>query len=311
MPLQAAPGRSPKNTSVLIVDDDAQVLESLLLLLDAHGYAVTTACDAAEALSRMESQSVDVVLTDIRMPGMNGLELAGKLHESDPDIPLLIMTGYADLHTAVSAVKSGAFDFILKPLEPDHLIHAVGKAADFRNIKNLEKNYKHTLEMEVAEKTKELRDLNREIIHRLTVVSEYRDTDTGHHISRIGSFSGVIARELGMPPGDVDVLSLASSLHDIGKVAIPDSILLKPGSLSREEFAVIKTHTTLGAGMLSGSKHDVIRMAEAIARYHHERWDGGGYPEGRRGEEIPVEARTSPPIRMDPPVLIRMDPRRA
>jgi putative two-component system response regulator len=282
------PRRQP---TILVVDDDHHVLESMLLLLGAYGYRVVTADSAFEALERMDDRDVQVVLTDIRMPGMDGIELAGRIHDRDPDLPVLIMTAYAEVEVAVGALKRGAFDFIFKPVNPDHLTHALGKAVAFSDMKALEKNYRQSLEAEVKKKTQELTDLNQEIIHRLTVVTEFRDRDTGLHISRIGCFSGMIARELGMPEDFVETLALASTLHDIGKVAIRDSVLLKPGILTDAEFAVIKTHVAIGAKMLEGSAHAVLRLAESIARHHHERWDGSGYPQGLKGEAIPIEGR--------------------
>lgn len=277
--------------TILVVDDDRHVLESILLLLSAHGYPVVTAACAEEALERLDDREVKVVLTDIRMPGMDGIELAGKIHGHDPDLPVIIMTAYAETEVAVGALKSGAFDFIYKPFNPDHLVHAISKAVDFSLMKRHEKNYRLELEAEVKKQTEELWDLNREVIRRLTVVAEYRDTDTGWHNWRIGRFSGIIAEGLGLPTDFIKTILLASTLHDIGKVAVPDSILLKPGALTVEEFAVIKTHSEIGAKMLAGSAHAVIRMAEIIALNHHERWDGSGYPNGLQGEETPVEGR--------------------
>ncbi len=285
------PDSTHKKQTVLVVDDDHHVLESLLLLLSAHEYKVLTADNAVAALDKLRGTDVDIVLTDIRMPGMDGIELAGKIHNLEPEMPVLIMTAYAELEIAVGAIKRGAFDFIIKPFNPDYLVHSVRKAGTFRDLKTLERKYTESLEEEVRKKTYQLMDLNEEIIHRLTRVAEYRDTDTGMHNSRIGSFAGTIAGALGMSADFVDTVTLASSLHDIGKVAIPDSILLKPVSLSAEEFKIIETHTVLGAKILSGSPHAVIQMAETIAMNHHERWDGKGYPNGRKGEESPIEGR--------------------
>ena len=277
--------------TILVVDDDHHVLGALLLLLSADGYRVVTADNAVEALQRLADRNVQIVLTDINMPGMNGIELAGKIHESHPDLPVLIMTAYAEIEVAVSALKRGAFDFIIKPLNHDHLVHALSKAAAFNDMKAMERNYRQDLEAEVKKKTAELTSLNKEIIHRLTVVAEYRDIDTGRHNWRIGRFSGIIAAGLGLHADLVETLTLASTLHDIGKVAVPDSILLKPGALTTEEFAVIMTHTEVGAKMLAGSSHVIIQLAETIALNHHERWNGNGYPNKLKGEEIPREGR--------------------
>jgi putative two-component system response regulator len=277
--------------TILVVDDDYQVLKTLLLLLSEEGLLVVPANNAAEALVLLEERNVQVVLTDIRMPGMDGIELAGKIHERNPDLPVLIMTAYAEVEVAVSALKRGVFDFIYKPFNHNLLIHAINKAATFNDMKTLERGYHQSLEAAVKKKTEELNDLNREIIRRLTVVAEYRDTDTGLHNWRIGRFSGILAKELGRPADFTETIFLASTLHDIGKVAVLDSILLKPGALTPAEFAVIKTHSAIGAKMLAGSSHAVIRMAETIALNHHERWDGSGYPNGLKGEETPIEGR--------------------
>lgn len=285
------PEATQKKKTVLVVDDDYHILESLRLLLDAYGYDAVTADNAAGALDKLRDMDVDIVLTDIRMPGMDGLELAGKIHDSIPELPVLIMTAWAEIEVAVDAVKRGAFDFIVKPYKPDYLLHSLRKAGTFRDLKVLELTYRQSLEEEVKKKTRELSDLNREIIQRLTVVAEYRDTDTGLHISRIGGFARTLAEALAMPSDFIETITLASPLHDIGKVGIPDCILLNPGPLSPVEFESIKSHTILGAKMLSHSYHAVIQMGETIALNHHERWDGKGYPNGLKAEETPVEGR--------------------
>lgn len=282
---QAAP------TTILVVDDEVMVQEAILLLLDAHGYRVMTASNGLEALQAVEQKTPQLVLTDIRMPQMDGIELAGQLHERYPELPVLIMTAYAEVETAVGALKRGAFDFIIKPVNPDHLLHALAKAEVVLAGRILERTYRQSLEREVARQTEELQNLNREIIHRLTVVAEYRDTDTASHISRIGGFAAILGHALGLAEDFVERLQLAGALHDIGKVAIPDSVLLKPGPLTAQEFEIIKTHTRLGAKILTGSSHGIIRLAESIALHHHERWDGSGYPQGLRGPSIPIEGR--------------------
>lgn len=277
--------------TLLCVDDDCSLLEMLLLHFSSADYKVIVADNSATALDLLNSTNVDIVLTDIRMPGMDGLDLAGRIHDQYPAMPVLIMTAYSEVEVAVNAIKSGAFDFIIKPLNLDYLDYSLRKAKKFCEMTALEQYYKQSLEEEVRAKTCELEDLNREIIHRVSVVAEYRDTDTGLHNMRIGYFAGALAKTLGMPADFVNKITLASALHDIGKVAIPDSILLKPGSLTPEEFSAIKSHTTLGAKMLANSTHAIILMAETIALNHHERWDGNGYPQGLRGEETPIEGR--------------------
>jgi len=277
--------------TILVVDDDPHMRESVSLLLNASGHDVVTAENAGQALEKLKQASVDVVLTDIRMPGISGVELTERIHKLNPEVPVILMTAYAEMDVSVDAIHKGAFDFIIKPYKPDYLIHSIGKAIRFRKMNRLERNYKKQLKADVRQKTRDLTELSREITHRLTTVAEFRDTDTGAHIVRIGLFSEKIAGTLEMPVDFVEQISLASTLHDIGKVGILDSILLKPGPLTPDEFEAMKMHSTLGGKMLEGSPHETMKMAATIALCHHERWDGKGYPGGLKGEDIPIEGR--------------------
>lgn len=290
---------SPRNgKEVLVVDDDPSVLDTVASLIEAHHYTVVPCSAAEQALAFCREHPVNVVVTDIRMPAMSGLELLDRLHHIYPDLPVILMTAYAELNTAVDAIRKGAFDFIIKPFAAEHLIHTIRKAVKYSELVQIEKNYKRQLERTVEQKTRELaqaltevRTLNREIIQRLTAVAEYRDTDTGTHISRIGLYSNKLAEALGRPAEFVEAISFASSMHDIGKIGIPDSILLKPDKLTKEEFEFMKSHTSIGHSMLANSSHHNIRMAASIALNHHERWDGTGYPRGLTGADIPIEGR--------------------
>jgi putative two-component system response regulator len=295
-PLQSA-GNSTKPT-VLIVDDDPYVLEPLSLLLPEYGFSVISCGNADDAIANMMHNGISVVLTDIKMPMISGIDLLAKIHGIDPDIPVILMTAYAELDVAVDAIKKGAFDFITKPCQTEYLVHSVEKAVRYHRMLQIEKNYKSVLEKTVRERTKELADalamvknMRREVVQRLTTVAEFRDTDTGGHISRIGLYSNKIAEALNMSQDFVEAITFASSMHDIGKIGIPDNILLKPGPLSREEFDIIKMHTTIGEKILGGSLHPDVRLAASIALNHHERWDGKGYPRGLKGEDIPIEGR--------------------
>lgn len=281
-----------RKTAVLVVDDELAVLDVVSAWLKANGYTAVTSSNAAESLDIFNfNPHIGAVLTDIRMPGASGVELIERIHAVNPDMPVILMTAFAETDVTIDAIHRGAFDFILKPFDPENLVRAVRKALRFSQMTLLERDYKLRLENEVRQKTGELNELNREIVFRLTVVAEFRDTDTGAHISRIGQYAGHLAEALGLPIDFVERLTLASALHDIGKVGIQDSILLKPGPLTRDEFEIMKTHTTLGGKMLAGSSHPTVQMAESIALTHHERWDGTGYPCGKRGEEIPIGGR--------------------
>lgn len=291
-------GPHTTKSTILVVDDDPYVLESTAILLQEAGYRIVKCQNAADALAAFRGTRVDVVLTDIKMPQVSGVELLGNIHALDPQVPVVLMTAYAELDVALDAIKKGAFDFITKPFKAEYLIHTLEKAVKYAGLIQMEKDYKKTLEETVRRRTKELSDAlemvkgtSREIIARLTAVAEYRDTDTGAHIARIGMYSNKLAEALGLPSEFIELLTFASPMHDLGKIGISDNILLKPGSLTEQEFEIMKKHTVIGEKMLQGSSSPPISMAASIALNHHERWDGSGYPRGLKGEAIPIEGR--------------------
>lgn len=284
--------------AVLVVDDDPYVLDSVSTLLRAYGFTVYAYNSAGGALTDFSREAYDVVLTDVNMPGMTGIELLEKIREQDRETPVILMTAYAELDMAVSAIKKGAFDFIVKPYNPPYLIHSIEKGINYKRLIQIEKNYKAELESMVRQRTAELgealrllQSMSREIIERLTSAAELRDEDTGRHISRIGMYARMIASSIGMSPEFTENISVASAMHDVGKIGIPDAILLKPEPLTAEEFETIKLHTVIGEKILRGSSHPMLQMAASIALNHHERWDGTGYPNGLKGEDIPIEGR--------------------
>ena len=284
--------------TIFVVDDDRYVLESVTTLLREFGFTVISFDNGQEAIRRFASEPVDLVLTDINMPIMTGIELLEKIRYLDRETPVLLMTAYADLDTAVQAIQKGAFDFIIKPYRPPYLLHAVEKGINFKRLTNIEKNYKRELEHTVERRTAELNEalskltrMSSEIIERLTAAAELRDEDTGLHISRIGMYAKRLSIHLGMPDDFIENIAVASAMHDVGKIGIPDSILLKPGSLTPEEFVTIKQHTVIGEKILRGSDHAMLQMGATIAATHHERWDGLGYPHGLKGECIPMAGR--------------------
>ncbi len=287
-----------EKSSVLVIDDEPHVVESIALLLNESGYSVCKCNNPQDALTLLKQKTIKVVLSDVKMPTFSGLELLEVIGNYHPDIPVILMTGHADLEVAIDAVRKGAFDFITKPYKKDYLLHAVGKAVRFGTMTQLEKNYKVMLEQSIKKTTRELSDamdmiklVSEEIIKRLTSVAEFRDVETGAHISRIGMYASRIAKSLGMNKEFVDTLSFAGPIHDIGKIGIPDDILLKPGSLTEGEFDTMKSHTDIGKKMLANSSYPAIQVAESVAFTHHERWDGTGYPQGLKGTEIPLEGR--------------------
>lgn len=283
---------------VLIVDDDSFVLEVTKQILLKHNFPVVDCNNANEAIVAMREDHFDIVITDIKMPEISGIELLEKIRENDSDLPVILMTAYADLDIALEAIKKGAFDLLVKPYHPEYLVHSVSKAVQFNAYLRLEENYKKYLEESVETRTQELESskkeaekLSKDLVLSLTTIAEFRDVEAGAHVARIGFFSELIARRLGMGPEFIKLIKLASPMHDIGKIGIAEEILMKPGTLNPEEFEIAKKHTTEGARILSHSSHDVIRMAESIAMTHHERWNGTGYPRGLKGEKIPIEGR--------------------
>lgn len=280
-----------KKNCILVVDDDPYVLESTSILLREYKYNVI-ACPTGEcAVSRMMDENIVLILTDIKMPGMSGIELLEKIHSVYPKMPVILMTGYAELEMAINAIKKGAFDFITKPYNADHLLHTVDKAVRYAELLQVEEDYKHNLEETVRRQTQEIFNLSREVINRLTAVAEFRDTGTGAHISRLGLYANKISELLNMQPDFIDAITYSCTLHDIGKIGIPDNILLKPGPLTPVEFEIMKSHTSIGHNILSGSEHSMLQMASIIALNHHERWDGTGYPRRLKGQEIPIVGR--------------------
>lgn len=284
--------------TIMVIDDDPNVLESLSALLTEVGFLVYGFPCGRQAMEKFRASSVDVVLTDINMPNVTGIELLDMIRAFDRVTPVILMTAYAELEVAVSAIKRGAFDFIIKPYDLSYLVHALEKGVNYRRLVQIEKNYHDELKLTVEQRTRELADvlsmvksMSVEIIERLTTAAESRDETTGMHIARIGLFARQLAELIGLPDAFVETLSIAATLHDIGKIGISDLILQQPRALTDEELTIIRTHTLIGEKILRGSSHAMLQVAASIALTHHERWDGTGYPHGLKGEVIPVEGR--------------------
>lgn len=287
-----------KGSTILLVDDDKFVLEATSILLEDYGYSVVLCQYPEHAISLLKHNDIDVVISDINMPKMTGIELLEKISFYYEELPVILMTAYAEINTAIKAIRKGAFDFIIKPYQPEYLLVTLQKALKQKRLMEIEKKYKAELEKTVDEKTKDLKialdtvqKLSIEVTERLTSVAEYRDTDTALHINRIGHYAKLISEALRMDKDFIESITFASPMHDIGKIGIPDSILLKRGPLTPEEFQIMKTHTTIGYNMLSGSSHRNIQMAAIIAATHHEQYNGTGYPKGLKGDEIPLAGK--------------------
>lgn len=296
-----------KNKKILIADDLPDNREILSIILGDLGYATITANDGIEAVSAAKKESPDLVILDIMMPNMDGFE-ACKIIKEDPDtthLPIIIVSALTDTENRIEGLSAGANDFISKPFNRIELTVRVKNLLKIKEYNDFLAGHSKLLEDEVHAKTKDLKhaltELDRsnellqagyiETIERLTIVSEFKDHDTADHIRRVGLYCSYVAGELGWDDDLVDTIRHATPLHDIGKVAIPAEILLKPGPLTNAEFELMKSHTDAGWAILEGATSKYLFMAKDIALAHHERFDGTGYPKGLKGEEIPIESR--------------------
>jgi cyclic di-GMP phosphodiesterase len=278
---------------ILIVDDEEINLRILINYLVPEGYDIATAGNGEEAVGTSKDYMPDLIVLDIIMPVMDGYE-ACNLIRVDPqtkNIPIIMVTALHDRESKLKGLEAGANEFLSKPIDKAELIIRVRNLLKIKAFEDFMFRHNQILQEEVRERTQEVRNISNEMVRKLMAAAEFRDTDTGAHISRIGLYSNKIAEAMDMPKDFVEKITFASPLHDIGKIGIPDGILLKPASLTRDEFEVMKTHCTIGEKILSGSVYPGIQMAASIALNHHERWNGGGYPRNLKGEETPVEGR--------------------
>ncbi|MBI9075370.1 MAG: response regulator [Desulfatibacillum sp.] len=306
----------PIKPRVLAVDDEERNLRLMEAMLLPLGYEFFRAQSGEEALDIVRETPPDVVLLDIMMPGVNGFEVARRLkaNEETRIIPIIMVTALKELDDRVKALDAGADDFLTKPVEKVELKARVASSLKIKayndhmrshqrdlevNQRNLEAHQKD-LEEEIACRTKELKkayervkDASLDTIHRLSRAAEYKDEHTGDHIQRMSRYSVAIAREIGLGQKILDSILYAAPMHDIGKIGIPDRILLKPRRLEPEEWEIMKRHTVIGAQILQGSDVGYIKLAEVIAMTHHERWDGNGYPTGLCEKQIPLVGRIS------------------
>ena len=278
---------------VLIVDDERFNLVMLEDELVAEGYEVLTASDGEEAIEKTLQFYPDVVLLDIIMPGMDGYEVCRRLKASDKTshIPVVMLTALLDAKSRYKGLECGAIDFLNKPVDMLELKIRLKNVIELKEYHDLLKGYNQSLEKEVAKKTAELRNSFIDTIYRLTLAAEYKDKGTAAHLRRVSDYTKFLAINIGLSDRDADLFYYASPMHDVGKLGIPDEILLNPGKLAPEEFDIMKRHTVIGANLLTGSDSDYLKSAVSFALYHHENWDGSGYPHGMRGEEIPIEGR--------------------
>lgn len=284
--------------SVLYVEDDQELRQNTARLLGSFFTVVNTAENGIEGLEKTRESSYDLIITDINMPGMNGVKMVREIKKENPRQIIIVISAHDEARYLLELINLGVEHFVLKPLDLNLFLTVIGKAVKLARINRMEEEYKNKLEETVKLRTRELsaaletvNDLTFEMVHRLSAAAELRDKDSGMHNKRLGIYTPLLSRKLGMDHDFVESMAFAAPLHDIGKIGIWDQILLKPGPLSTDEFEIMKTHTVTGASILANSKFRELQMVESISLTHHERWDGSGYPRGLKGEEIPIEGR--------------------
>lgn len=290
---------------ILVVDDEPGVRRFLVRAIESGGYRVASGDDAGQALEHLSSGEFGAALVDIRMPGKDGLWLLDRVVERGLDVAVVMVTANNEVRTAVDCLTRGAVNYVIKPVNPEELVQVVARVLEDRRLRIENRAYRRDLERLVGERTLQLENAMgalkqanvalerayRESLYRLAAAAEYRDEETGNHIRRMGMYSHLIARGMGLDDDFLTLVLLASPMHDVGKIGIRDSVLLKPAKLTPEEFDEIRAHTMIGARILAGSESPLLQMAEEIALNHHERFDGSGYPNGLRGEAIPLSGR--------------------
>jgi len=284
----------PSATKILIIDDEPINLDVLKELLDCEGYSsITCHHNPLDAIQSYKCEEYDLVILDLNMPIMSGFDVmdAFKDIQSRLPPPILVLTALGDKATKIQALTQGANDFLTKPFDHEETISRVNNLIHLHIAKKELKKTNDILEEKVQKRTQQLQEATMDAIYRLGLVADYRDTETSEHTKRVGTVSQKLGELLGLDKEYCTKLLHAAPMHDIGKIGIPDSILLKPGKLTPDEWKYMKRHTIIGEHILQDSPSDILELAREIALSHHEKWDGTGYPSQLKGEEIPLSGR--------------------
>jgi putative two-component system response regulator len=280
-------------SEILVVDDEPGILSMMKRVLGRAGYKVSMAKSGQEAFDSIAAKLPDLILLDLYMPIVDGFEVAAQLKNTPEtrEIPIILITGLDSSQNHVKAMDLGINDFLSKTAKPEEILARIRSHLNIKQLNDQVKGYQASLENMVALRTAQLKDASLEVIWRLAAASEYRDNETGAHIKRMSLYAAAIAQEMGLVRKAVEAILYGAPLHDIGKIGIPDAILLKPGKLDADEWETMKTHTTIGGNILKDSRIGFVRMGAMIAMTHHEKWDGSGYPKGLRTKQIPLAGR--------------------
>lgn len=293
---------SKKEMSILIVDDE-EPIRNLLLTCLSDDYTCKSAFSVEDARSKLSSETFNLVMTDITMPGTSGIELCQHIHKTYPETAVIVVSGMTDIHYAIEAMRHGAFDYITKPFDLVQVAMSVERALRYQALVEAKRHYESSLEETVRQRTDELRSMNENLNQMLEVLYqnyratlralagalEARDVETSGHSDRVVAYSLRLGRELGLTHTELIALEQGSLLHDIGKIGVPDSILLKRGPLTEEEWVKMREHIGQGLRILNGI--DFLSGATSVVAQHHEKYDGSGYPANLCGKEIHINAR--------------------
>ncbi|MBF0481981.1 MAG: response regulator [Desulfovibrionaceae bacterium] len=294
------------NKTILIIDDEPKFRANLADWLEDMGYETLQAEGGEAGLELFRQKQPDMVLADLNMPGLDGFGVVEELTRTSPETPILVISGVGVLEEAIRAIRLGAWDFLTKPLKDLELLeHTLGRAFERSMLLGIDRLYREHLEEEVAKRTDKLRQLNdalhalnteisdtqRELLYTLGDVVETRSHETANHVRRVAKLSHFLAERVGLEPEEAKLLQLASPMHDVGKIGIPDSILNKPSTLTPEECEIIKSHTVIGHEILKHSERPLMKTAAIVARQHHEFWNGAGYPDGLSHGDIHIYGR--------------------
>lgn len=290
-----------EGATIMMIDDEDVNLRLIETILASAGYRhFISTSDPREVLKLYRQHEVDLILLDINMPYMNGYEVMEQLSvlEGEDLPPIMMLTAQSMQEFRQRALDSGARDYVTKPFDANELLSRVRNLLEVQLAHKYMRNQNNILEQRVIERTRELQqahtDLHEsrlQVVRRLGRAAEYRDEETGLHIIRMSKVSALLGKQTGLPEEQCDLILNAAPMHDIGKIGIPDHILLKPGKFEPEEWEIMKTHAQMGADILSGDDSELMVMARDIAISHHEKWDGSGYPNGLKGEAIPIVGR--------------------
>ncbi len=277
---------------IVAVDDEPVNLMLLEELAAEEGLDIKTINDPLAVLEYIQSHTVDLLITDYMMPNLNGIELLRQCREITPDLLSIMITASDDSEAVkIAALEAGATDFLLKPLNVTEFQLRMRNLTAIKASQRLMRDFNQRLQDEVSKATADLKAREHETLQVLSKTAEYKDPETGSHIARVAHYSRMMAREYGLSLEEQELVFYASPLHDIGKVGIEDDILLKPGKLTPDEFETMKTHSDIGYEILRSSENPFLQAGAQIARSHHEKYDGSGYPAGLKGDEIPIFGR--------------------